>query len=455
MTKEEIQYEKMTKTPIKKLVLMLGIPTMISMLITSLYNIADTFFVSQLGKSASGAVGVVFSLMAIFQAVGFTLGMGGGSLISNRLGNKDDETAQKIGANVFYIGLGLAILIMISGLIFINPLMNVLGSTETVLPYAKSYARYILYGAPVMICSFILNNILRAEGKASFSMIGLVSGGILNIILDPLFIHVFKMGITGAAIATLISQSISFFILLFMFLSRKTIITLSIRNMCFRISLLIEILLIGLPSLFRQGFASFASILLNNQAGLLGGDDALSAMTIVSKIFMVIFSISLGIGQGYQPVVGYNYANKNYQRVKEAMTFTFFVSLVTLFGISLFFFVFSKPVMNAFINDEDVVAIGIRGLKYQCISMPFLSVNVIVNMTYQSIRKKGKALFTSILRQGIFFIPLILILPIFLKIEGVLLAQPLADILTFLVSIIFFWIIIKKLNKLIKNQALA
>ena len=310
MQKEELQYNKMINTPVKKLVLKLGIPTTISMLVTSIYNIADTYFVSNLDEGAAGAVGVVFPLMAIVQAIGFTFGMGASSMISSKLGEKKDKDAQKLGSSAFYVAISLGILLAIFSMIFIKPLMRVLGATDTNIGFAMDYAKYIIYGYPIMIGSFVLNNILRSEGKALLSMIGLTAGGILNIILDPIFIHGFDMGISGAAVATLISQAISFIILLSMFIFKKSIITLSPKYITKEMWVYKDVLKVGFPSLCRQGLASIATIFLNNQAGAFGGDAALDAMSIVSKIFMIVFSASLGIGQGYQPVCGYNYFAK-------------------------------------------------------------------------------------------------------------------------------------------------
>lgn len=448
MAMDEIQYQKMTETPVKRLIIKLSIPTIISMLVTSIYNLADTFFVSKLGESASGAVSVVFSLMAIIQAIGFTLGMGAGSLISAKLGEKKNDDAQKIGAMAFYSALTIGLLLTIFGLLFINPLMKGLGSTETVLPYAKAYASYILYGAPIMAGSFVLNNILRSEGKANLAMIGLVFGGLLNIALDPLFIFVFDLGISGAAIATLISQVISFSILLACFLFKKTIVTLKLRYLTLNFLILLDIVKTGLPSLFRQGLASVSTILLNKAAGTYGGDMALSAMGIVGKTFMIIFAVALGIGQGYQPVCGYNYSSKHYKRVKEAFLFTF-LSMTIVMTVLAFVFYFTAPyVIKAFLNKEDVVKIGSMALRYQCLAMPLLGVNVICNMTYQSTRKRFIATLLSSLRQGLFLIPLLLILPAIFKIQGVELAQPLSDLLTCLFSIPFFVGFLKHLKKL-------
>ena len=272
----------MTESPVRPLILKLAVPTIISMLVTAVYNTADTYFVSQLGKSASGAVGVVFSLMAIIQAIGFTLGMGSGSVISRALGTHDKEKADTFASTAFFSALILGTLITVFGHIFISPLMKVLGATETILPYAREYAVYILYGAPIMAGSFVMNNILRAEGKARFSMIGLSAGGLLNLLLDPLFIFGFDMGISGAAIATLISQCISFALLLGCFLLKKSVIGLSVRNISKSFSVYSEIIRTGAPSFCRQGFSSIATILLNNQAGVYGdGGGAGSECTAV------------------------------------------------------------------------------------------------------------------------------------------------------------------------------
>lgn len=453
MQKEELQYNKMINTPVKKLVLTLGIPTTISMLVTSIYNIADTYFVSNLDEGAAGAVGVVFPLMAIVQAIGFTFGMGASSMISSKLGEKKDKDAQKLGSSAFYVAIALGILLAIFSMIFLKPLMKVLGATDTNIGFAMDYAQYVIYGYPIMIGSFVLNNILRSEGKALLSMIGLTAGGVLNIILDPIFIHSFDMGIAGAAVATLISQSISFIILLSMFIFKKSIITLSPKYITKEMWVYKDVLKVGFPSLCRQGLASIATIFLNNQAGAFGGDAALDAMSIVSKIFMIVFSASLGIGQGYQPVCGYNYFAKRYDRVKEAMIFTLIWGAVLMFITCAILFAFAEPIMKLFVeNGGETVAIGTRVIRYQSLTMPFLSLNVIANMSFQSTKKKISATILSCCRQGIFFIPFIFILPAIFKLGGVEMTQALSDFCTFLFTIPFFISFVKELNRKIKEQ---
>ena len=455
MTKELKQYEKMVNTPIKKLVVALGIPTVISMLITSIYNIADTFFVSQLGTAVSGAVSVAFPLMSIIQAIGFTFGMGGGSVISSLLGEKKDKEAQEVGSSSFYLALVLGLLITVFSIIFMNPLLNILGATETGFEYAKDYTFWIAIGAPFMTGSFVLNNLLRAEGKSKLAMIGLTIGGILNIILDPILINTLNLGIAGAAIATLISQGVSFLILLSMFIMKKSIIKLSPFMISKKIAVYTEVFNVGFPSLCRQGLACIATILLNNQAKFYGSDAALSAMGIVSKIFTVIFSVSLGIGQGYQPVCGYNYYAKRYDRVKESLLFTFYIMIAIITSLSTLFFIFSDTVMAIFRDDPEVIKIGSKALKWQCAALPFVSLNVICNMTYQSTKQKFKASLLSCCRQGLFFIPLIIFLPMIVGINGVIVTQACADFMTFLFTIFFFIHLMKDINKKVKNQDLA
>lgn len=437
MDKQDKQYQKMTQTPVGRLISSLAVPTVISMLVTSIYNMADTYFVSQLGESASGAVGIVFSLMAIIQSVGFTLGMGAGSWISRLLGEQKKELAATVAASGFYAALVLGLLISVFGISVNAPLMRLLGATETILPYAESYALQILIAAPVMAASFVMNNILRAEGKARFAMIGLTTGGILNMVLDPLFIFGFDMGIRGAAAATALSQLVSFCILLFCFLLKKTETSLSIRRMAKSPRVYWQIIKNGLPSFSRQGLASVASVALNTNAAVYG-DSAVAAMSIVGKIAMFIFSVCIGIGQGYQPVVGYNYGAKQYKRVKQAFFFTFKVGSVLMLLAGAVGFFFAGNILHAFIGDNAaVVEIGTTALRAQCAAMPLAMIIVISNMTFQSIGQSWTATFLSCLRQGVFFLPLIWILPHFFGISGVEITQPIADVCSVLLCIPF------------------
>lgn len=437
MEQKDPRYTKMVQARIGTLILSLSVPTIISMLITSIYNMADTYFVSKLGTSASGAVGVVFSLMAIIQAVGFTVGMGSGSLISRLLGAHRTDEASKVAASGFYMSIFFGGLVAAAGLLFLDPLMQSLGATDTILPYARDYARYILFAAPVMAASFVLNNILRAEGQARLAMVGIATGGILNCGLDPLFIFVFKMGISGAAIATALSQLISMLILLSCFVRGKTVCKLGLPKLSRTPDTYLQILKNGLPSFCRQGLASISTVALNVNAAVYG-DAAVAAMSIVGKIFMFIFSFTLGIGQGYQPVLGYNYGAKKFGRVREAFFFTLKTCMAIMTVCSIGGFAAAPFLMKLFIaTDPAVVAIGAKALRAQCLAMPLIPLGVMCNMTFQSIGKSWTATFLAAARQGIFFLPLILVLPRFLGLTGVQITQPLADLCTFLCCLPF------------------
>ena len=437
MEKDQAQFIKMTETPVNKLIISLAIPTIISMLVTAIYNIGDTFFVSKLGTRASGAVGIVFSLMAIIQAIGFTLGMGSGSLISRLLGAKENDRANEVASSGFFTAILFGLLLTVFGLTNIDNLMRILGSSETILPYARDYARYILIAAPIMCAAFVLNNILRSEGKARFAMIGIAFGSILNIFLDPIFIFGLNMGITGAAIATLISQTISFCILLSSVLRGVTVSRLNIKFMYKNISTYILIIKTGLPSLARQGLASLSTVVLNLCA--VGyGDAAIAALSIFNRVFMFIFSTIIGFGQGFQPVVGYNYGAKKYERVKEACFFTFKVETVIMAICSVIGFIFAPEIIKLFIRDDlEVVAIGTLCLRAQCIATPITPICVVCNMTFQMIGRSWTATLLSSTRQGLFFIPILFIGNALFGLRGIECTQALADIASSILCIPF------------------
>lgn len=448
MTKEEAQFIKMTETKIPKLITMLAIPTVISMLITALYNFADTYFVASLGDdSITAAVNVVFPLMTIIQAVGFMVGMGAGSIIARLLGKHLEAEASKTASSALFITVVFGVIILIFGLIFIDPLMTLLQASSTVLPHARSYAFYIIIACPISMASFALNNFLRAEGKAKLSTIGLTTGALLNIILDPIFISVFKMGIAGAAIATAISQSVSFIILLSFYLRKKTVVKLSIKSISFKFKDYGLICVIGLPSLLRQGLASIATVLLNGAADDYGGDPGIAAMGVVAKITQVIFMVMLGIGQGYQPVVGYNYGAKKYDRVKQAFWFMLIMSSIVMIVGSGIIAIFADPLIRIFVQTHSGIVIGRNALWFQCIGLSFCALGVACNMSFQSLGKKVRAITVSCFRQGLCYIPFILILPIYIGITGVELSMMIADILTFILCIPFAFNFFKEIKK--------
>ena len=442
-------YDKMTKTPVSKLVISLGIPTTISMLVTNIYNMADTFFVSSLGNSASGAVGVVFGLMAIIQAFGFMFGHGAGSVIARSLGNKDIKSAKEYASISFFASLVVGFVITIVGLLFIEPLMILLGSTNTILPYAKGYGICILVSAPIMMASFVLNNILRYEGKAYLSMFGLVAGAVINIAFDPLLIIVFDMGIVGAGLSTALSQCISFAILFSMFLRGKTqskISFISIRTLSSFGKHILTIMKTGLPSLIRQGLTSLSTVILNSLAGGYG-DVAVAAMSIVNRISFFIFAVGLGIGQGFQPVAAFNYGAKKYSRVKKAFFFTFAVGEVLLGTLAIVGFVVSGNLIGLFRNDYNVIEIGTTALRFQLVALLFQPLTICSTMLFQSVGANLQATVMSFLRSGVFFMPTIVILSDFFGLFGIQVAQPIADVLAFAVALPMVALFLRKLPK--------
>ena len=442
-----LQFRRMTETPIPQLILSLAAPTILSMLITSIYNLADTFFVGQISTSASGAVGIVSSLMAILQALGFMLGHGSGSIISRSLGSQNTDAATRFASTSFFTALVFGGIITAAGLLTLPDFMMLLGSTETILPHACAYARYILLAAPIMMSSLVMNNILRYEGKASFAMIGLVTGGLLNIALDPLLIFGLGMGTAGAGLATALSQTISFCILLSMFLRGKTVSQFRLSTVTREARDFGRILLGGAPSFGRQGLNSIGGMLLNLAARSYG-DAAVAGMSIVSRIFMFIISVAIGVGQGLQPVASFNYGARKYRRVRQAAIFTIeaaFCMLVVLVGLC---WVNGDALVRLFRDDPAVTAVALPAFHYQCLAMLLQPIIVVANMTFQSVGASGRATFLACCRQGVFFIPLILILPRTHGLFGVEICQPIADVLTFLVSLPFLIEFLQQLGRM-------
>ena len=434
--REDAQYRRMTETPVGSLVIRLGIPTTVSMLVTSIYNMADTAFVGRLGTSASGAIGIVFGYMAILQAIGFMFGQGSGSQIARLLGKRDRESASRICSTGFLTAFGLGTLAALLSLFCLDDLLRLLGSTETILPFARDYCRFILLGAPFITGSFVLNNILRYEGLAMKAMIGLVTGAVLNLVCDPLFIFVFHMGTSGAGLATALSQIVSFSILLSMFLRGVTQSRLSFRHCSRDLRDVLGIIAVGLPSLIRQAMSSLGMILLNRCAAAYG-DAAVAAMAIVNRLSMFIFSVGLGLGQGYQPVCSFNYGAGRYKRVREAFLATLSFTVFILFLFSLAVFVSAPWLVRFFRDDPAVVAIGVRALRFSCAVMWTMPFSVLTNMTLQSTGQALPASFLALLRSGLYFMPLLLTLDRFFGVLGIELAQPVADILTGLTSVPF------------------
>ena len=427
------QRTRMLESPVDKLILSLAAPTIVSMLVTAIYNTADTYFVSQLNTSASGAVGVVFSLMSIIQAVGFTVGMGAGSIASRLLGQDRREEADVFASTGAVSALVLGIGLAAGGLAFRGEIMWLLGSTKTIYPYAMDYALYIMLGAPVMILSFTLNNLLRWQGKANLSVMGLATGGILNIFLDPLFIDGFQMGIAGAGVATLLSQCVSLSILASFFLRGKSGLRVSPAKISRSPRTYLAILKQGMPSFFRQGVLSLSVMALNYNARIYE-DAAVAALSIVTKVFNLIQSVVIGFGQGFQPVLGYNYGARRLDRVKEAVWFSVRTCTVIRTVAAVTGYVLAPHVIALFRRDDAlVIAIGTRAFRHQCLTLPLGAVLVFANMFFQSLGKSWRAVMLAICRQGL-YIPLVFFMAGRAGLAGLEWTQAVCDLMAFAFS---------------------
>lgn len=434
MNDSELYYKKMTQTPVAKLVVTLGIPTTLSMLITNIYNMADTYFVGTLGESQQAATGILFTLQAIIQAIAFMLGQGSGTLVSKALADKNTKEASEYVSSAFFLGGLSGLILAVLGLIFLNPLLGFLGSTKTILPYARQYGMWVLLSCPFVVCSFVLNNNLRYEGMAFYAMIGLTTGGVLNIFGDYILIRIFEMGVFGAGLATAASQTISFFILYY-FHRKMAQGKIGFSFISKKAGLYFSVMRVGFPALIRQGMASVTNGLLNNMTKIYG-DAAIAAMSVVNRFSAFMLCVGLGIGQGFQPVASFNYRAKEYTRVKKALIFTILVGLGMVGTIAIVAFLFAPQIVNLFQKSENVHEIAVFALRCAIAGTMFLPFSVPVNMLYQSIRKVGTSSVLSLLRPCL-FIPILLITTKFWGVTGIQISQPLSDALTGIISIPF------------------
>ena len=420
----------MLDTHIPTLVLKMALPTVVAMLISSIYNMADTYFVSSLGTSATGAVGVNFSLEQIIMMAGSFLAVGANSYIARLLGAGEKDKAAQVLSTAFFTAFFTGSVVLIFGRIFMEPLVRLLGATDTIVPYAMDYAGYVLYAAPFMAAIFVLNQCLRSGGSSLYSMIGMSLGGILNMVLDPIFIFVFDWGVAGAAAATAISKFVSFCILIWPYLRRHTLLAVSIRKIRYSMDIVTEVVKMGSSSLLRLGMGVLASICLNNLAGTYS-DSALAAVSVANKVLMFLTYAVIGFGQGFQPVAGYNWGAGRYDRVWKSYRFASVAATAALSVSSLIVGVFAKEILLLFTEcDAEMVAIGSFCLRIQCLAMPVHTWGVVVNMLYAGTGKARGAIILGIARQGICFFPMLLLLPPLFGVWGVASVQGAADLLT-------------------------
>lgn len=429
----------MTTQPVKLLVCRMAIPTIVAMVTTALYNVVDAAFVGRLSTESTAGIGISFAYMTFIQALGFFFGHGSGNYISRALGAQNSEQAGRVATvgfmTPFIIGLLTAALCLPN----LSALSRLLGAPHEVVPYANDYLRYIVVATPFMMSALTLNNQLRLQGNARFAMVGIVSGAILNIALDPLFIFALDMGVSGASLATAISQLCSWGLLLYGTTKPESV---HIRLRDFKPSWKVydEIVRGGLPSLFRQLFNCASAVTLNYCAKIYApaGMEASSvaAFAVVTRIMMFAFSVVLGFCQGFQPVCGYNYGAKKYGRVRESWLFALCVGSAFLLIISTVGYLFAPEIIKIFrAEDANLVAIGATTLRWQCIAFPLVVLSTSTNMLFQNIRMTFPATLLSICRNGLFFLPVILLLPRLLGLQGVQMAQALADVLTFMLAL--------------------
>lgn len=448
MAKHADNYTFLTSGPIHRVIGTMAVPTIISMLITNLYSIVDTFFVGQLDTQSTAAVGVVFSVMFIIQAFGFLFGHGSGNYIARELGAKRHDNAVKMASTGFFFSLVMGVVIMVLGLLFLRPLSVLLGSTPTILPYTEKYLGIVLLGAPAMTASLTMNNQMRLQGNASFAMYGIVTGAVLNVALDPLFIFVFGLGVSGAAVATVVGQLVSFFVLLYMS-RRGENIPIRWKHFSPSWQAAKEIFYGGSPSLSRQGLGSLATIVLNVAAGAYG-DAAIAAMSIVNRICVFVMSIIVGLGQGFQPFCGFCFGAGLYRRLRQGYWFTVKLGTVFILVFTTVGFLLTDELIAVFRNDPAVVQVGVVALRWQLATLSLVPAVMVSNMLLQTCRKPWRANLLAAARRGIYFIPLMLILPRYFGLLGVEMCQAWSDVLAFLTTIPVVWSFFRELRQLEK-----
>ena len=430
-------YKFLTQAPVHRVILTMALPTIVSMLVTSLYNMADTFFVSKINTQCTAAVGIVFSVMSVVQAIGFFFGHGSGNFMARKLGAREARVACVMSATGFVYSLSFGVLLAIAGHLWLTDLALLLGSTPTILPYTKEYLGVVLLGAPFMTASLTMNNQMRFQGNAAFAMCGVLTGAVLNVVLDPLLIFGFGLGISGAAWATVLSQMCGFFVLLYM--TRKNGgIRIDVRRFSSSFTLVKEIMFGGTPSLSRQGLAALSTTALNVAAGVYG-DAAIAGMSIVTRFCFFVFAVIIGLGQGFQPLCGFCYGARLYGRVKEGFFYCIKIGTVFLAVCALAGFCLAPEIIAFFRHDADVVAVGASALRWQMLTFVLLPTIGLTNMLMQAIRKPVRANIVAAARSGLFFIPLVFILPYFFGLKGVEMCQAVSDVLSFMVCVPIAW----------------
>lgn len=427
--------QMMLEEPVSRVIPKMAVPTIVAFLINSIYSLADTYFVSSLGTNATAAVSVNASLDQLIMMAGSMLAVGANSYIARLLGEGKEKKASQVLSTAFFLAMGLGTLLMIFGTVFMTPMVRLLGATPTCERYSIDYATYVLYAAPFMAANFVMNQCLRSEGSATLSMVGMGFGGILNCVLDPIFIFGLNMGVAGASLATAISKWVSFAILIFPYLTRRSLLHLSIRNFHCSAEILKEIVSVGSSSMFRSGLAVVSAILLNSIAGSIS-DSVLAAVGVCNKVMMFPFSIILGFSQGFQPVAGFNWGAKQYDRVSQSYHFAAKVALIGSVVMGLALAVFSDRLIVLFSGtDGQMRRIGVICMVSQCLALPVHGWVAIVNMLCAGLGNAKGALALATARQGTCFLPIVYPMAWLMGAYGVATIQAVADVLSLILAV--------------------
>jgi putative MATE family efflux protein len=425
----------MKNEKVSKAVNKMAAPAIIGMLVMAIYNIVDSIFVSHIGGNEIAATQVVLPLMLIASSIGLAFGIGGGSYVSRLLGANKKKEANIASAVAFFTALGVGVALTIFNFIFMDEVLLLFGADESILELAKQYGNFIVFGYAFTVLNMVLNNILRSEGSGNYSMIGMAVGSVLNIILDPIFIFVFDWGIAGAAIATTVSQIVSFGVLFSNFFYKRSLVHLKAKYFLPSKEIYKQIFVVGLPTFLKQMLISVSIGLLNTAAMKYGGADLLASVGIVTRVIMIPNYIIFGFGQGFQPLAGYNFGAKNKERVIEGFKYTLFVTTIITTITCILFFLLDDIIFRIYDASPAITSYGKTALHYYSIGMLFLGITNTITVFYQALGRGVEALIMSISRQGILYIIAIILLPRFLGVEGVLLTQTVSDIASFLLAL--------------------
>ena len=446
MNNQKQKMELLGNAPISKALLAMGIPTMLGMLINALYNLADAYFVSGLGESQMGAISIVYPLGQVVVGLGLLFGNGAASYISRLLGQGKNEQANKVASTSLYCSLSTGTLLILFCFVFLKPILTLLGATESILPYAITYAGIYIISCIFNVFNVTMNNLVTSEGAAKTTMCALLAGAILNIVLDPIFIYTFELGVAGAAIATAISQIVSTLVYLHYLSTKKSIFRFHWKDCFFSRKIFSEIFKIGIPTLVFQLLTSLSISLINNTSSNYG-DAAIAGMGVVTRLVSMGSLTVFGFMKGFQPIAGYSYGAGKYKRLRQAIRTSILWSTLFCIVIGFAFFLFPTQILSQFTTGNvEMIQIGAHSLRVNGITFMLFGYYTVYSSLFLALGKGKEGFLLGACRQGICFVPVILILPSIWGVKGILYAQPIADVLSFLITLFMAFSLHKQLN---------